>query len=253
MVQDNKTKTLTDFGDEIVFEEEKTQRVKALFTRVASKYDLMNDLMSFGTHHLWKKFTIHIAAVQSHHHVLDLACGTADIAYHIYPKISGSGHLVLCDLNADMLSLGRDRMVEHGLLERLSYVQANAESLPFSDLYFDRIIMAFGLRNVTNKQIALNNMYRKLRYGGELFILDFSKVNHHFLEWLYDQYSFKLIPMMGSIIAHDKDAYRYLVESIRKHPDQYRLSNMMNTAGFEEVQFYNLFDGIVALHRGIKI
>ena len=245
--------TTTDFGYEQVAPDEKTRRVGSVFTSVASEYDLMNDVMSLGVHRLWKRQAVHLCAIRKNYNVLDLAGGTGDIARLIQQQLGPDGHITLCDINASMLQQGRDRFVDKGIIKGVDYVQANAEALPFADNSFDCMTIAFGLRNVTNKDMALRSMYSKLKYGSQLVILEFSKIVIPVLDKLYDHYSFKLIPKFGKLIANDEASYRYLVESIRMHPDQKPLANMMKHAGFENVQYYNLSGGIVAIHRGYKL
>ncbi|MCZ6803722.1 MAG: bifunctional demethylmenaquinone methyltransferase/2-methoxy-6-polyprenyl-1,4-benzoquinol methylase UbiE [Proteobacteria bacterium] len=245
--------TTTDFGYEQVAPEEKTRRIIDVFTSVASEYDLMNDIMSLGVHRLWKRQAVHLCAIRKNFHVLDLAGGTGDIARLIHKQLGDDGWVTLCDINANMLQQGRDRFVDQGVIKGVGYVQANAEALPFEDNSFDCMTIAFGLRNVTNKDVALRSMYNKLKYGSQLVILEFSKIVIPFLDKLYDQYSFKLIPLFGKAVANDEASYQYLVESIRMHPDQETLSSMMKKAGFEQVQYHNLTGGIVAIHRAYKI
>ncbi len=245
--------TTTDFGYEQVAPEEKTRRIIDVFTSVASEYDLMNDIMSLGVHRLWKRQAVHLCAIRKNFHVLDLAGGTGDIARLIHKQLGDDGRVTLCDINANMLQQGRDRFVDQGVIKGVGYVQANAEALPFEDNSFDCMTIAFGLRNVTNKDVALRSMYNKLKYGSQLVILEFSKIVIPFLDKLYDQYSFKLIPLFGKAVANDEASYQYLVESIRMHPDQETLSSMMKKVGFEKVQYHNLTGGIVAIHRAYKI
>ncbi len=243
----------TDFGFEKVSVHEKTKRVGQVFSSVASEYDLMNDLMSIGIHRLWKRYAAHLCEIKQHYHVLDLAGGTGDIARLIKKQLGTEGHITLCDINADMLQHGRDRFIDRGITKGIEYVQANAEALPFADNSFDCITIAFGLRNVTDKQKALCSMYSKLKYGSQLVILEFSKIVIPMLGKLYDEYSFKLIPRIGQLVANDAESYQYLVESIRMHPDQENLKAMMESAGFEQVRYHNLSSGIVAIHRGYKL
>lgn len=245
--------TTTDFGYEQVTPEEKTRRVIDVFTSVAAEYDRMNDIMSFGVHRLWKCHAVHLCAIRKNFHVLDLAGGTGDIARLIHKQLGVDGRVTLCDINANMLAQGRDRFIDKGVFKGVNYVQANAESLPFEDNSFDCMTIAFGLRNITNKGVALRSMYNKLKYGAQLVILEFSKIVIPFLDKLYDQYSFKLIPLFGKAVANDEASYQYLVESIRMHPDQETLSSMMKKVGFEKVQYHNLTGGIVAIHRAYKI
>lgn len=245
--------TTTDFGYEQVAPDEKTRRVGSVFTSVASEYDLMNDIMSFGVHRLWKRQAVHLCAIRKNYHVLDLAGGTGDIARLIQQQLGPDGHITLCDINASMLKHGRDRFVDKGIIKGVDYVQANAEALPFADNSFDCITIAFGLRNVTDKNAALRSMFSKLKYGSQLVILEFSKIVIPVLDKFYDHYSFNLIPRFGKLVANDEASYQYLVESIRMHPDQKTLADMMKHAGFENVQYNNLSGGIVAIHRGYKL
>jgi len=243
----------THFGFEEVARGDKQRRVREVFDSVASEYDRMNDVMSFGLHRLWKKFTVSLCQLRSGDRVLDLASGTGDLARRIWPAIGDKGELVVSDINAAMLSLGRDRLIDAGVSGNTHYIQANAEMLPFPDNYFDCITIGFGLRNVTEKEAALRAMFHCLRPGGRLLILEFSKLALPGLDKLYDLYSFSLLPKMGKLIANDEDSYRYLAESIRRHPDQETLKNMMQDAGFDMCQVYNLAGGIVAVHRGFKL
>ena len=243
----------THFGFREVPVEEKVHKVAEVFDSVASKYDIMNDVMSFGVHHLWKKFTIEMCGLRPGHRVLDLAGGTGDLAIQQARRIGDSGHVVLADINASMLREGRDRVIDKGLVDRVSVCQCNAEILPFADNSLDCISIAFGLRNVTDKGRALASMYRVLKPGGRLCVLEFSKPLYPPLEKIYDFYSFKILPRMGELIANDRDSYQYLAESIRMHPDQESLRQMMiDEGGFDEVEVFNLTGGIVALHRGFK-
>ena len=240
----------THFGFESVAKEEKASRVAGVFDSVAGKYDLMNDVMSGGLHRVWKAFTIGRAAVRPGARVLDIAGGTGDLARAFAKRTGPSGEVWLTDINAAMLKRGRDRLIDDGLL--LPVALADAEKLPFPADHFDLVTVAFGLRNMTNKDAALAEMQRVLRPGGKLLVLEFSKVWKP-LAPLYDAYSFKLLPWMGKLIAGDADSYRYLAESIRMHPDQATLAAMMEAAGFARVQVFNLSAGIVALHEGIKL
>ena len=243
----------TDFGYEEVPLAEKQRRVGAVFSSVAQKYDLMNDVMSFGVHRLWKTFTLEMCGLRPGQRVLDLAGGTGDLALKQARRVGPSGRVVLADINAEMLRLGRDRAIDGGLLEGIDAVQCNAEILPFEDASFDCITIAFGLRNVTDKGKALASMQRVLKPGGRLCVLEFSRPLYEPLEKLYDLYSFTLLPRLGEWIARDSDSYRYLAESIRKHPDQETLRQLiLEQGGFDEVEVHNLSGGIVALHRAFK-
>ncbi len=246
-------KSTTDFGYQKVRTEEKAGRVADVFHSVAAKYDLMNDVMSFGIHRLWKRFTIEMCGLREGHIVLDLAGGTGDLAIKQARRVGDSGHVILADINASMLQEGRDRVLDKGLVKRVSSAQCNAEILPFADNSFDCITIAFGLRNVTDKAKALNSMQRVLKPGGRLCVLEFSKPLHQPLEKAYDFYSFNILPKMGQVIAGDSDSYQYLAESIRMHPDQQALKQMMlEQGGFDEVEVFNMTGGIVALHRAFK-
>jgi len=242
----------THFGYQQVPVIEKANRVAEVFHSVADKYDVMNDVMSFGVHRLWKRLTIDAAGAKQGSQVLDLAGGTGDLASKFARIVGKSGKVVLSDINASMLENGRKRLTDQGIAGNIEYVQANAECLPFADNTFDIITIAFGLRNVTNKDAALRSIFRVIKPGGRLLVLEFSKPVLPGLAPLYDQYSFKLLPMMGKLIANDADSYRYLAESIRMHPDQATLQGMMETAGFERVTYTNMTGGIVALHKGFK-
>ncbi|WP_024872303.1 bifunctional demethylmenaquinone methyltransferase/2-methoxy-6-polyprenyl-1,4-benzoquinol methylase UbiE [Tolumonas lignilytica] len=242
----------THFGFKTVPETEKEQLVADVFHSVAEKYDLMNDLMSFGIHRLWKRFTIDCASVRPGQKVLDLAGGTGDLTAKFSRLVGETGEVVLADINDSMLKVGREKLRNLGLVNNIRYVQANAENLPFPDNYFDLITIGFGLRNVTHKELALASMYRALKPGGRLLVLEFSKPTNVVMSKLYDFYSFKVLPKMGQLVAKDSDSYQYLAESIRMHPDQETLKTMMETVGFEQVTYHNLTQGVVALHRGFK-
>ena len=246
-------KETTHFGFQQVPVVEKASRVAAVFHSVADKYDVMNDVMSFGIHRLWKRLTIDAAGAKQGSKVLDLAGGTGDLASKFAKIVGASGKVVLSDINASMLENGRKRMADLGIAGNIEYVQANAECLPFADNSFDIITIAFGLRNVTNKDAALRSMLRVLKPGGRLLILEFSKPALPGLAPVYDQYSFKVLPLMGKLIANDAESYKYLAESIRMHPDQETLKAMMIEAGFERVTYSNMTGGIVALHKGFKL
>jgi ubiquinone/menaquinone biosynthesis methyltransferases len=242
----------THFGYKQVAVEEKVHLVADVFHSVASKYDMMNDMMSFGIHRLWKRYTVEMSGVRAGQRVLDLAGGTGDLAMKFSRIVGPTGQVVLADINASMLEVGRKRLVDEGIVGNVEYAQVNAECLPFPDNHFDLITIAFGLRNVTDKDKALASMHRVLKPGGRLLVLEFSKPAVPGLSPLYDLYSFTMLPMMGKIIAGDSESYRYLAESIRMHPDQETLKGMMENAGFDRVEFFNLSGGIVALHRGFK-
>jgi demethylmenaquinone methyltransferase/2-methoxy-6-polyprenyl-1,4-benzoquinol methylase len=237
----------THFGFEQVTPEEKTRRVRGVFDSVAGRYDLMNDLMSWGMHRAWKRFAIAASGVRAGARVLDVAGGTADLARLFAARVGPTGSVVLTDINGAMLAAGRDRMLNEGRL--MPAVQCDAEALPFPAASFDCVSIAFGLRNVTRKEVALAEMRRVLRPGGVALILEFSRVWAP-LKPAYDWYSFNVLPRLGQAVAHDADSYRYLAESIRVHPDQQELGTMMESAGFERVEWFNLSAGVVALHRG---
>ena len=243
----------THFGYRTVATGEKAGMVRGVFDSVASKYDLMNDLMSFGVHRLWKRFAVELAGVRRGQTVLDLASGTGDLADRFADLVGPEGLVLMTDVNAAMLDVGRDRMLDRGHAGNLCYAQVDAEALPLPDNSVDLITIAFGLRNVTHKEKALHAMQRALRPGGRALILEFSKPLNKPLEKLYDLYSFQLLPQMGRLVAGDADSYRYLAESIRMHPDQETLKGMMEDAGFERCDVHNLTGGIVAVHRGFKI
>lgn len=242
----------THFGFKTVKESEKEKMVADVFHSVAGKYDLMNDLMSFGVHRVWKKYTIELSGVRRGHQVLDIAGGTGDLTYAFAKRVGPAGRVVLADINESMLKVGRDRLADRGIAGNLESIQANAEHLPFADNEFDVVTMAFGLRNVTHKDAALAEFYRVLKPGGRLLVLEFSKPKFDVLSKAYDLYSFTALPVMGKLVTNDSESYQYLAESIRKHPDQETLKSMMTTAGFSRTTFHNLTGGIVALHRGIK-
>lgn len=246
------TKDTTHFGYETVPTKQKARRVKAVFDSVAPRYDIMNDLMSAGLHRLWKRFTVDQAAVRRGQSVLDLAGGTGDLARVFSGKVGSSGHVVLADINLAMLGEGRARLVDAGVAGNLSIAQVDAQNLPFADGTFDCITIAFGLRNVTDKDAALRSMYRVLKPGGKLLVLEFSKPADA-IRPAYDLYSFKVLPFLGKLVASDSESYQYLAESIRMHPDQDTLIDMMQEAGFEQCRYHNLSAGIVALHVGYKI
>jgi len=242
----------THFGFETVNTEDKAKRVRGVFDSVAGNYDLMNDLMSMGVHRLWKRFAVELAGVRSGQKILDLASGTGDLAARFSGLVGPEGLVVMSDINAAMLNEGRSRMVDDGHIVNIQYSQINAEQIPFPDNTFDCITIGFGLRNVTDKQAALNSMYRALKPGGRLLVLEFSHPTTRPLQSVYDLYSFKLLPLMGKLVAKDEESYRYLAESIRMHPDQESLKEMFVSAGFEDCDYHNLTGGIVAVHRGFK-
>lgn len=244
---------VTHFGFRDVPVAEKAKLVGHVFTSVASSYDVMNDLMSFGIHRLWKRFFVATSGVRRGDRVLDLAGGTGDIAVLLKPVVGDTGAVVVGDINAAMLDVGRDRLLDRGLLTGIDFAQMNAEVLPFPDQSFDAVTIAFGLRNVTDKDQALREMRRVLKPGGRALVLEFSRVRNPLLGKLYDFHSFQVLPRIGGLVAHDAASYQYLAESIRKHPDQATLKAMMEAAGLEHVEVRNLTGGIVAIHRGYRL
>lgn len=242
----------TDFGFSRVDRAAKAGLVRGVFDSVASRYDLMNDLMSGGIHRLWKRFTIELSAARAGQTVLDIAGGTGDLALKFSSLVGPEGRVILADINAAMLEVGRDRLIDKGATGNINVVQADAQALPFEDDSIDCITIAFGLRNVTDKGMALRSMLRVLRPGGRLLVLEFSKPTSPLLAKVYDQYSFQVLPAMGKLIAQDSESYRYLAESIRQHPDQETLLQLMEASGFSNVSYHNMTGGIVALHRGFK-
>ena len=242
----------TDFGFKRVKRGDKEQLVRGVFDSVASRYDMMNDLMSVGIHRLWKRFTIELSAVRPGQTVLDIAGGTGDLAARFSRIVGAEGKVILADINASMLAVGRDRLIDEGVVGNVHTVQCDAQALAFPDNSIDCITIAFGLRNVTDKEKALRSMERVLKPGGRLLVLEFSKPTNPVLEQVYDTYSFRVLPLMGKWVANDAESYRYLAESIRKHPDQDTLLGMMEDAGFVNCQYHNMTGGIVAVHRGIK-
>ena len=249
----NNTDNTTHFGYKDVPTEEKQAMVADVFHSVAAKYDVMNDLMSFGVHRLWKRFTIDMSGVRPGNKVLDLAGGTGDLSKKFSKIVGPSGKVVLADINSSMLEVGRERLTNQGYVGNIEYVQANAQFLPFADNTFDIITIAFGLRNVTDKDEALRSMFRVLKPGGRLLVLEFSQTKNPLLKKAYDLYSFTALPLMGKLITNDSESYKYLAESIRMHPDQETLKGMMEDAGFNRVSYHNMTGGMVALHRGIKV
>ena len=242
----------THFGYKTVNVEEKAEKVAEVFHSVADNYDLMNDLMSLGIHRLWKQVAIEMSGVRSGHSVLDIAGGTGDLAAKFSRLVGPEGSVVLADINQSMLQRGRDKLIDRGINSNVRFTQADAQCLPFPDNTFNLITIAFGLRNVTDKAMALRSMQRVLAPGGKLLVLEFSKPNNALFSKLYDSYSFNVLPKLGKLFANDADSYQYLAESIRMHPDQQTLLSMMDEAGFANTDFENLTGGIVAVHRGIK-
>jgi demethylmenaquinone methyltransferase / 2-methoxy-6-polyprenyl-1,4-benzoquinol methylase len=240
----------TDFGFEQVSWSDKARRVRGVFDSVAGRYDVMNDLMSAGTHRLWKRFVLSCTNLRAGQRALDVAGGTGDLAIGMLRQVGPTGHVVLTDINAQMLMRGRDRLIDEGFVANSSVAQANAECLPFKPGQFDCVTIGFGLRNVTDKPAALRSMRSMLKPGGQLIVLEFSTLAVPALRPLYDAYSFRVLPKLGELVAGDADSYRYLAESIRKHPDQETLLGMMRDAGLENCSYQNLAAGVVAVHRG---
>ena len=243
----------THFGFKRVSAEDKANLVRGVFDSVAEHYDIMNDLMSMGIHRIWKRIAVQLSNVRKGEQVLDLAGGTGDLTTLFEQRVGTEGNIVLADINAQMLRTGRNRLIDRGLVGNVQYTQVNAECLPFADNSFDCVCIAFGLRNVTDKDAALRSMYRVLKPGGRTIVLEFSHPIDRVTEKVYDFYSFNLLPKIGKWVAKDEDSYRYLAESIRMHPKQDELKAMMETAGFERCEYFNLTQGIVAVHRGYKI
>lgn len=246
------SKNTIDFGFTEVPVGEKVKRVKGVFDSVAGNYDIMNDVMSMGIHRVWKRQTIDLSGVRPGHTILDLAGGTGDLTKAFAKRVGKTGKVILADINESMVRVGRDRLIDEGVGANVEYTITNAEALAFPDNTFDIATMAFGLRNVTHKDKALAELYRVLKPGGQLLVLEFSKVTNPALSKLYDFYSFNILPKMGKLIANDEDSYQYLAESIRMHPDQETLKQMMLDAGFDKAEYINMTQGIVALHRGWK-
>ena len=243
----------THFGYQTVDEDAKEGLVAGVFNSVASKYDIMNDVMSFGIHRVWKKIAMQHTGLKAGGKALDVAGGTGDLTMQMAKQVGSTGKIIISDSNAAMLDEGRRRLLDKGYAGNIDFVEANAEDLPFEDNQFDCITIAFGLRNVTHQDMALRSMYRVLKPGGRLLVLEFSKPVLPGLDKVYDFYSFNILPKMGKAIAGDEDSYRYLAESIRMHPDQETLKQMMVDAGFERVTYHNMTGGIVALHKGFKL
>ena len=242
----------TDFGFRQVPWKDKARRVREVFDSVASRYDLMNDLMSGGAHRLWKQFTLTLTGLRPGQQALDIAGGTGDLAAGMANQVGATGLIVLSDINASMLQQGRDRLTDKAIVGNVQFVQADAQSLPFSDGRFHCVTIGFGLRNVTDKSAALASIYRVLKPGGQLLVLEFSQPVNPALARLYDLYSFNVLPTLGKAVTGDADSYRYLAESIRRHPDQEALLGLMKAAGFEGCRYHNLMGGIVAVHRGYR-
>jgi demethylmenaquinone methyltransferase/2-methoxy-6-polyprenyl-1,4-benzoquinol methylase len=249
----NDTDRSVDFGFEKVPRADKAGRVRAVFSSVSGKYDLMNDLMSLGIHRLWKRFALSLTGLQPGQTALDVAGGTGDLALGMLRQVGKDGRVVLSDINPSMLERGRDRLLDAGMVGNVECLVADAERLPFDAASFDCVMIGFGLRNVTDKAAALGSMFRVLKPGGQLLVLEFSTPVAPALKPAYDAYSFKVLPLLGRWVAKDEASYRYLAESIRMHPDQETLLGMLRSAGFEQARYHNLSGGIVALHRGYKI
>ena len=245
-------KETTHFGYKEVEKDAKAGMVADVFHSVAARYDLMNDLMSGGIHRIWKRFTIELSGVRKNNAVLDIAGGTGDLAARFAELVGPEGRVVLADINDSMLQVGRDKLLDQGRQSNIEFVQADAQFLPFPDNSFDCVTIAFGLRNVTDINLALCSMLRVLKPGGRLLVLEFSKPQNPLLSKAYDTYSFRVLPVMGRLVTNDSESYQYLAESIRKHPDQGTLKNMMEDAGFCQCEYHNMTGGVVALHRGIK-
>lgn len=248
----SKQKKTTHFGFESVSWDEKEKKVADVFHSVAENYDLMNNLMSMGIHHLWKRFTVELSQVRPGSSVLDLAGGSGDLTRLLSKKVGDAGQVILADINAAMLNVGRDRLLDEGLFKNIQFVQGNAQYLPFADNSFHCITMGFGLRNVTDKDEALRSMYRVCKPGGKLMVLEFSTPTFPGLKPVYDWYSFNILPKIGKLFAQDESSYQYLAESIRMHPNQNTLQKMIEEAGFEDCHYHNLSGGIVALHIAYK-
>ncbi|MDA1342365.1 MAG: bifunctional demethylmenaquinone methyltransferase/2-methoxy-6-polyprenyl-1,4-benzoquinol methylase UbiE [Proteobacteria bacterium] len=247
------TENTTHFGFKRVAAEEKASMVRGVFDSVAEHYDIMNDLMSMGVHRIWKRIAVQLSNVRKGEQVLDLAGGTGDLTALFEKRVGEEGNVVLADINAQMLRTGRNRLIDRGLIGNVQYAQVNAECLPFADDSFDCVCIAFGLRNVTDKDAALRSMYRILKPGGRAIVLEFSHPIDPITEKVYDFYSFNLLPKIGKWVAKDEESYRYLAESIRMHPKQDELKAMMEAAEFERCEYFNMTQGIVAVHRGYKI
>ena len=243
----------THFGYQPIAWHNKTQRVAEVFDSVANNYDVMNDLMSFGIHRLWKRLAIQLCQVRSGQHILDLAGGSGDLSIQLNQRVGSQGQVTLADINPAMLAQGRKKLLDQGIVENVNYVVANAEAMPFDDKQFDGVIIGFGLRNVTDQMAALSEMHRVLKPGGWAMILEFSKPTSICLGKIYDAYSFNILPKLGAWVTNDAASYQYLAESIRMHPDQETLQTMMQETGFANCDHYNLSDGIVAIHKGYKL
>lgn len=251
-MQDKKKRETTHFGYRTIAKDQKALMVADVFHSVAAKYDLMNDLMSFGIHRIWKRFAIQCSGVRRGQKVMDLAGGTGDLTFNFSRLVGEEGEVVLLDINDSMLKVGREKLRNRGILGNVSYVQANAEALPFPDDIFECIIISFGLRNVTEKKQVLKSTYRVLKPGGRLLILEFSRPHFKLMNKAYNLYLFYILPRIGEMVTHDAGSYRYLAESIQMHPDQETLKSMILESGFDSAEYFNMTGGIVALHRGYK-
>ena len=251
-MESEKTKKRTHFGFRDVSEEEKTSLVEDVFRSVATRYDLMNDLMSLGAHRLWKDFAVGRSGVRRGQTVLDVAAGSCDLTHRFIKRVGPEGRVVSVDVSRPMLQRGKSRMIDTGMIRNVAYVLSDAQNLAFADQQFDCVSIGFGLRNVTRIQPALGSMFQMLRPGGRIVVLEFSHPPSKYLSRLYDRYSFSVIPRIGRVVTGDEHSYRYLVESIRRHPDQEALRKMMGESGFEDVYYHNLSGGVVALHVGFR-
>ena len=241
-----------DFGFQDIPQEDKASKVSEIFTKVAPKYDLMNDAMSLGMHRCWKQYLVRKIKIKPNYNICDIASGTGDVALLMASKLGDGGHITLSDINPEMLKIGRDKIFDKGLIKIADTIVANVERLPFDDNVFDVVTIAFGLRNVTDKKQALKEMYRVVKPGGKVFVMEFSQPENDFVKTLYDKYSFNIIPKIGEFLANDYDSYQYLVESIRRHPKQDILRDWFYEVGFDECRVDNILTGIVAIHEGIK-
>jgi len=245
--------TLTDFGFASIPQDEKKSRVRAVFDSVAERYDIMNDVMSLGLHRLWKRFAVAQSGLKTGQKALDVAAGSGDLSLGLLKRVGPTGRVIVTDINAAMLRRGRDRLVNAGMASNVEYAEADAENLPFKSEVFNCVTIGFGLRNLTDKSLALRSMYRVLRPGGRVLVLEFSKPNFGPLDRFYDMYSFQVLPKLGQLLVNDAASYQYLAESIRKHPDQEQLKALMMEQGFERCCYYNLSGGIVSVHVGFRL
>ncbi|MGE4657879.1 MAG: bifunctional demethylmenaquinone methyltransferase/2-methoxy-6-polyprenyl-1,4-benzoquinol methylase UbiE [Gammaproteobacteria bacterium] len=253
-MSDDKNKvTLTDFGFASVPWDEKKSRVRAVFDSVAERYDVMNDVMSFGLHRIWKRFVVAKSGLRSGQQALDVAAGSGDISLGLLRRVGPTGRVIVTDINAKMLRRGRDRLINAGMVGNVEYAESDAENLPFKAKVFNCVTIGFGLRNLTDKGLALRSMWRVLKPGGRVLVLEFSRPNFGPLMPLYDMYSFQVLPRLGQLLVNDATSYQYLAESIRKHPDQEQLKTLMMEQGFERCRYYNLSGGIVSVHVGFRL